>query len=67
MKECKIKSQPGSFGDPTGALPRYTAFLFCQKRGCRLDIKVCIYRKCKKLKENDGIFSCLYKGKFDNI
>lgn len=62
-----MKSQPDAFGGPTEAFPRYTAFLFCGKRECRLDIKVCIHHKCKKLKEKGGIFTCKYKTKAERF
>jgi len=61
------KFQPTASWSELTVIPRYTAFLFCQKRECRLDVKVCMYRKCKRLKEYDGIFTCLYKSKFDKV
>ena len=68
MKQCKMihgrdKVPSNASWGESGVIPRYSAFLFCGKQGCRLDIKVCLYRNCKKLKENDGIFSCEYKTK----
>ena len=61
------KSLPASYWRQPEAFPRYTAFLFCGKRGCRLDIKVCIHHNCKKLKEKGGIFICKYKTKSEKI
>ena len=59
------KSQLGASWSESTVLPRYMAFLFCQKRGCRLDIKVCLYHKCRHLKEKGGIFACFYRSKAD--
>ena len=61
------KFQPASSWSESTVLTRYTAFLFCGKRECRLDIKVCLYRKCKKLREKDGVFGCAYRSKAQKL
>ena len=72
MKQYKMihgrdNVSPNASWSESTVFPRYTALLFCQKRQCRLDIKVCIHHNCKKLKEKHGVFTCAYKSKSQKL
>ena len=36
-------------------------FIWCNKRKQRLSVSVCLFRKCKSLREKDGNFLCNFK------
>lgn len=38
-------------------------FLFCPKREQRLSVSVCIFRKCRHLREDKGNFDCKFQPK----
>jgi hypothetical protein len=42
-------------------------YLWCEKRGIRLAVAVCLYRKCRHLKEKKGKLVCKFKSKKEKI
>lgn len=39
------------------------SFLWCDRRTYRLSVLACIHRKCRHLREKQGLFACKYKSR----